>query len=173
MSQEKMALRPKGRWHASARHRHAHGTPWAQGRRATTTPSICLGVPPLCHPYACGTPTLCLGPPLFAPAEGRSWRAHGVPVACHTLLLNNHCLLLQCFLDPNPCNLVPKSKIIVVPDRLTADWDSHRTNGSTNSKNKVSSPSFYFSHSGYSDISQKFPPTSSADITFLSKSMSR
>ena len=76
---------PKGRRHASARHRHTHGTPrhapgtpWSQGRRATTTPPICLGVPPLCHPYAYGMPALCLGPPLFAPSEARTWRAHGL-----------------------------------------------------------------------------------------------
>ena len=51
---------------------------FAQCRRATTSPPICPGVPPLCHPCACGTPALYLWPPLFAPAEARHWRARGL-----------------------------------------------------------------------------------------------
>ena len=44
---KKRLCRPEGRWRAMGTPRHANGTPQARRRRATSTPPICLGVPPL------------------------------------------------------------------------------------------------------------------------------
>ena len=75
-----------GHRHAQAYTWHAMGTVEACHHYATLMPrrAILVLLLRLC------TPPLCLGPPLFAPAD----RALGVPMACHSLLLNYYCLLL-------------------------------------------------------------------------------
>ena len=66
-------------WHAMSTVEACHHYATHMPRRATLVLLLRLCTPPLC-----------LGPPLFAPAD----RALGVPMACHSLLLNYYCLLL-------------------------------------------------------------------------------
>ena len=123
-----------------------------------------------CHHHA----PLCLWHANLVPRPAPLCASRGAHLACPwragglSLTFTQPSLFAIAMLPtPKPMQLGPQKLNYCCSPQVHCWLGLPQDYGSTNSKNKVSSPSFYFSHSGYSDISQKFPPTSSADITFL------